>query len=839
VLTLGGYNPNFDVPSAFPTVPRLGFYFSVDSDIVVKGGCYFALTNTCVMAGGSLNATASFGPVSAWFNAYMDFLVCWDPFTYEFDIGVEIGASLSIQVCFIACATIGISISVGAQLTIEGPPFHGTASISYYVVSITISFGSTPQQPNYITDWGTFAGKYLTVGSSNSNAVSLQFNTGILAPDPPGAAPRPGTQAQPWQVGVEFSFQSTTRMPAISIQDFAIQTVAAPAPNMPQLDLAPMHELAVGSAHILGLVQLQGNAWRAPVFPNGTTAAEFFNVTPVTGFFPEATWHWVDPQNMPAGARTITAVTGFSVSAHVVFNNQSALIPISTLVADLPAFALPLPFAYTAALSGTMQAYGEQAALFAAAFTTVTSQQMLTASAGVLSGPTFKANRSAFGLLAAGIPPLAVAALLNTRSAAPAIMPITTGLTMKHVGLGLPTLEATIISQNSVLLSEPRLRAVLQLPAIAVADTPAALHTTTIGIVAAAGASGSLIPRMTPPVTVTVAGALLIRVPAPAAPRPTRAAAVPRTLRNAAGGRVIAAAHQKALDAAATDFVAGGVTLAGGAAHVWQLPKGAGALGIQGTGAVRILFGAANGATISDTEYAVSNKTSVPVPAGTVIAVVESLGNLPATAKAPAPAFGAISSTFAPAQQQAAVGWQAGSTLFQVGPTRLMARGASLRLPGNFASRTLGQTSSFGTAVASDVMAGQAGVETQLPANITVVMIALDLADATAAATADDLAISLSGATLFVPPMRVSSANRRLLLYDVAKDSTGTGPITVSVASTVSWNIAGVIGVPGSAQEWATQLAAGIPNCFIPRGPITPDGSLTVTWTPPATEGTA
>lgn len=150
VLTLGGYNPVFVKPAQFPDVPRLGFNWSVGSYVVIKGGAYFTLTNTCVMAGGSLSATASFGPVSAWFDCYVDFLISWDPFAYEFNIGVEIGASLTIQVCFFACVSVGITISYGAQLMIAGPPFHGTASIDAYVTTITVSFGNPPQSSNYI-----------------------------------------------------------------------------------------------------------------------------------------------------------------------------------------------------------------------------------------------------------------------------------------------------------------------------------------------------------------------------------------------------------------------------------------------------------------------------------------------------------------------------------------------------------------------------------------------------------------------------------------------------------------------------------------------------------------
>jgi hypothetical protein len=832
VLTLGGYNPVFAKPPEFPDVPRLGFHFGVGSIIVIKGGAYFALTNSCVMAGGSLNATASIGPVSAWFNAFIDFLVSWDPFAYEFDVGVEIGFSVSVTICFFGCVTIGITLSRGAQLKIEGPPFHGTATIDAYVTTITISFGDDPQQPDYITDFSVFAGKYLTAGDANGNAVSLQFTKGVLVPDPPGAAPQPGTQSQPWLVGVEFAFQSTTRMPSVSTQDFAINTALTPVPNMPVLDLAPMHELSVSSEHVLTLDQQQNNgSWQTATIVDGQ---DHFTVIPVTGFFPEATWHWVDPFNMPASARTITAVAGLSVDGHVVFNNQSALIPISTLVADLINFSLPLPFAFAPQFSATLQTYGAQAAALSAYVANASSEKMLTASATVLAGQnTFSQNRAAFSLPPDGIAPLAVASLRSARSAPPLVMPLTTGLTMKPVGLGAPAVAEKIVPPASVVLEQPRLRAVLQRTAHAVADTPSALHTSVRRITA----SRKRIVRMAPPAAVTLAGARLIRVPAPAAPRPTRASTVPRTLRNAAGGTVIAPSHQQSMDAAAAAFIAGGVTLAGGAAHVWQLPVDAGSLTIQGTGALRVLFAKRNGTPISDMEYAILTGTSLVVPKGTALVVVESLGNLPAGALAPAVGFATITSTFAPAQKQAAVGWQAINTLLQIGPTQLLARGATVRLARNYGSQTLGQRASFGVAVAAHALLQQTAVETQLPKNISVVMIALDLADATAAGGPDDLAIGVSGATLTTPPQRVASANRRLLLYDVAGLDGLATAITISVASTAGWSIAGVIGVHGSAQEWAIQLSAGIPECFVPEGPLTPDGALTVTWAPPAIGG--
>ncbi len=144
VLTLGGYNPHFQPPTQFPNVPRLGFNWGLPIGATIKGQAYFALTNTCIMAGARLDLTWGASCANVWFTAYADFLISWDPFYYEIDIGISVGASLSITICFFGCVTIGISISIGATLTIEGPPLHGTATLDLDVCSLTVSFGPDP-----------------------------------------------------------------------------------------------------------------------------------------------------------------------------------------------------------------------------------------------------------------------------------------------------------------------------------------------------------------------------------------------------------------------------------------------------------------------------------------------------------------------------------------------------------------------------------------------------------------------------------------------------------------------------------------------------------------------
>lgn len=833
VLTLGGYNPVFPVPPQFPVVPRLGFNWSVGSLVVIKGGAYFALTNSCVMAGGSLSATASIGPVSAWFDTYLDILIAWDPFTYEFDVGVEIGASVSIRVCFFGCVTIGISISVGAQLQIQGPPFHGSASIDAYVTTITISFGDSPQSPPYITDWNIFATKYLTAGDPNDSAVSVQISSGLLPSDPPGAQPQPGTASQPWQLGVEFSLSTTTRMPASSCPpDWYGAPIATPA-NLNTLDLATMDRLAVTSTHILTIQQMIGGTWQ---FAEISDARDHFTVTAVQGSFPEAMWHWTDPQHMVAAARTIAAISGFTIDAHVVLNNESALIPISSLVNDQPQFAQPLPFATTEIVVPVLKGFGVAAAGLATAVASATSQQMLIAGTAILSGATgvFASNRLALGLPQQGLPPLATQALQRGRSAPPLLTPLTTGLTMLPVGLPSPVPATVLSPTGSVLLGAPRLRAVLQSVPEPVTDVGPAQHTTVTGLPPALVRSA---PRMAPPGFMTppgVAGARLIVLPAVAAPRPTRSAQLSRALRNADLGAAIGPAHELALEQAATALLAAGVTLGAGAVHVWDVPHDKGQFTIAGNAAVRIVCTDRAGSPLSDAEFVPTGSQTLGMAAGTAMVAIQCLGAPPASTARLATSIpagvGAVTGTFAATGNAVAVGWQSASTLVQIGPSRFLARGALVRVLRAHASSRNGQRASYGTPRAADVVAAQIGVETRLPIGMDVVMIVLDILDP-GAAQKGDLALAATGATLSATPERVTAGGRQLLIYDVAARKPEATTLVISVASVSGFGLAGVVGLHGLAVEWANRLSQGLPDQFVPDGALSPGGSLTVTYT--------
>lgn len=158
VLTLGGYHPQFKIPAHYPRVPRLGFHWQVSPQLTIKGDGYFALTAHAVMAGAHLEALWHSDDFRAWIKAGVDFLISWEPYHYDAQVYIDIGASYTFDV-------LGyrndITFELGADLHLWGPPFSGEAHIHYYVVSFSLKFGAdAPQHLEPIT-WSKFKESFL------------------------------------------------------------------------------------------------------------------------------------------------------------------------------------------------------------------------------------------------------------------------------------------------------------------------------------------------------------------------------------------------------------------------------------------------------------------------------------------------------------------------------------------------------------------------------------------------------------------------------------------------------------------------------------------------------
>lgn len=138
VFSMGGYHPAYEVPVGYPNPPRLGISWSLGGGLSITGEAYFAITTKACMGGGRLHAALHAGPLEAWFDAFADFLINYKPFHFLAEISVDVGVKFNIDVWFIH---IHISVDVGADLTMWGPPLAGRVHINLKVVKFDINFG--------------------------------------------------------------------------------------------------------------------------------------------------------------------------------------------------------------------------------------------------------------------------------------------------------------------------------------------------------------------------------------------------------------------------------------------------------------------------------------------------------------------------------------------------------------------------------------------------------------------------------------------------------------------------------------------------------------------------
>jgi len=247
VLTLGGYHPKFSPPNYYPKESRIGFNWAVDSHVSIKGGSYFALTPSCMMGGGSLEAQFHSGDLRAWFTAYADFLIYWKPFHFSADVGVLIGASYRLNLFF---TTSTFKVEVSATISLWGPPTGGTAHVNWFIISFTVSFGAPSNSGNNTVKWNDFAtmlpGSKTSKTSSSERVLFKEGQSGNLPVEPYQLSVSSGlvNQVQDkdgstrWLVRAdEFTFSVNSHIPLTEIELNETQVCTA---NDPKISIRPM-----------------------------------------------------------------------------------------------------------------------------------------------------------------------------------------------------------------------------------------------------------------------------------------------------------------------------------------------------------------------------------------------------------------------------------------------------------------------------------------------------------------------------------------------------------------------------------------------------------------------
>jgi hypothetical protein len=368
VVSLGGYHPAFTRPDNYPVVPRLGLEFSL-GPLKVLGQAYFALTPSMFMAGVRLTATFEAGPVRAWFDAGVDFLISWAPFHYDARAWVTIG-------CAVDLGLFTLSVQIGADLHIWGPAFGGEALVDLDVVSFTIAFGA-PQAPPAPVGWNTFATNFLpppepapaapaiapramTAAAAPApvpNIVKATVTAGMIAQadgldwilDPDqfriltsstipanharwtvsaaDTADLPNTPAS-YHLGAPPAVQPEAIVPPpaqMRLQlDYGTVTSSADAVWAPVLNIAPMNEQAVKSYHTVTLLK-SDHAGQYTQYVTGVTVAPQLTAS--------NTALWGDQTGDPNDPRLIAAtLTGFAISPVPRTPGQVSDVPLLSLI---------------------------------------------------------------------------------------------------------------------------------------------------------------------------------------------------------------------------------------------------------------------------------------------------------------------------------------------------------------------------------------------------------------------------------------------------------------------------------------------------------------------------
>lgn len=304
VATIGGYANDYSPPTWYPVVPRLQLAWQdAGSSLSITGDAYFAVVPDSLMLGVGMQAIWQQGSVHASFTAQADFAFGWAPFFYQVDIGVMFSVTATID---LAITTIDLSVTIGAQLDIGGPPFGGSALIDLSIISFTIDFGQRNPAPPAL-DWASFASGFLpaAAGSRDHAAQALigtdaTVTTGIIISVASGQMNTPAAVAAGLTLvdGEKASFSVALSVPATSVTGAGTTPASL---NGLQIGIAPMEQGSVTSVVALS------------VSPSGESPkVSLVAMSPVTGSVPAAMYYY-DP-DAPAPSSLLTGrLTGMTL----------------------------------------------------------------------------------------------------------------------------------------------------------------------------------------------------------------------------------------------------------------------------------------------------------------------------------------------------------------------------------------------------------------------------------------------------------------------------------------------------------------------------------------------
>lgn len=797
VVTLGGFHPSFH-RDGYPQVPRLGFVWSVSDALVIKGESYFALTSEAIMAGTRFEASLTLGPLWAYLRLGADGIVYFDPFKFEVTAFAELGAGITIDVDlgFFGHVRITIEVNLHADVILEGPEFHGSATIDLDVTSATIAFGSTADRSTPVLGWADFEGKYLR--PNDAAMLTVTPGRGMLPPNSEDSNKAPtGGQNDPFLLLPEFDLTITSTG---AISGFSAN---GPVKNVPQtfLAIAPMQVASVTSILTVSV--------RAQ---DGTEYVQTLNPTATIGRFPAGVWKSLpqsDPKPIPS-AEMVEAANGVTLTGEA--NISVGTVEIDYYQVEIGP-RLPLPF------------LAEREARFERVQDVIAAENMVQIAPADPALVLAEARaRLEAGPQGSSFSPLASASYATTRAAPPQLVPLTYGMAIDPgAPVDVPAAPPKPVRETPDTRSYPlRVDALLTEAPRVKTKGAYAMHREVTGIRAAASArgvttlgdAGNDLPRVNPPRMADVKATLDTRMAArlvqvPPSARVTDTAVIPIgclpfTGRAGAGGELRrqvgqprAAARRlqgltKALSGEGIDLLSGEAALLTAQNSSQDVRSERPGLLVQGDLHVRLVAFDPAGGVILDATTA-GGRVAIPERTERVLVLAGAGGqeNHPAGGMP---------------------GWHAGSQLVQVGAQALVGPGCVLITGARLSTRRRLGGVSTGFVTAHEVVRGYSNVTTCLPSGLTALAVVLESAPRQDDQRGDALDLGLTGARRALgsdgralPPVIIADGSQVIQVYSIWPDEKA-GAIEVIVAAGEHRNLSGVIGSRSSAGTFAEAL---------------------------------
>ena len=169
------------------------------------------------MVGTRFEANARFGPAYARVSFGADGIVYFDPFWFEISAYAEVAAGIKIWLLF---GTVTIELSLGADITVSGPPIHVEGRFEICGFEVPFEFGDDGDPEDSALTATQFRDKYLRAADDaqvlQASVVRGAVPAGKKADGSADKVPD-GSAGHPFLVVPEFELMFITTAPAIDM----------------------------------------------------------------------------------------------------------------------------------------------------------------------------------------------------------------------------------------------------------------------------------------------------------------------------------------------------------------------------------------------------------------------------------------------------------------------------------------------------------------------------------------------------------------------------------------------------------------------------------------------